>query len=78
MPLACLSRCAQSSSPLPCHLHRRRRSAVGAPWKVERVEMSASQVRVDVHLEHDAGAQFACPQCGVELSVYDHGEERAC
>jgi len=49
---------------------------IAPPWKVERVEMSVSQVRVDVHLVHEAGARFACPQCGVELSVYDHGDVR--
>src|SRR5579871_16519 len=49
---------------------------VTSPWTVERVEMSVHDVRVDVYLGHAAGARFACPECGVEHSVYDHGEER--
>ncbi|WP_422823028.1 transposase family protein [Variovorax humicola] len=38
--------------------------------------MSVPDVRVDVHLSHPSGARFACPQCGMQLSVYDHAEER--
>ena len=49
---------------------------VTSPWTVERVEMSVHDVRVDVHLCHTDGARFACPECGVELSVYDHAEAR--
>lgn len=47
------------------------------PWTVERVEMDIHQVRVDVHLAHAPGTRFACPECGSELSVYDHAGERS-
>jgi transposase len=49
---------------------------VTSPWTVERVEMSVHEVRVDVYLAHAEGARFACAECGVEHSVYDHAEER--
>jgi len=49
---------------------------VTSPWTVEKVEMSVHEVRVDVYLAHADGARFACPECGVEHSVYDHAEER--
>lgn len=49
---------------------------VTSPWTVEKVEMSVHEVRVDVYLAHAEGARFACPECGVEHSVYDHAEER--
>jgi transposase len=48
-----------------------------SPWKVARVELSLEQGRVDVWAEHPRGARWACPECGRELSTYDHGEERA-
>lgn len=47
-----------------------------APWTVERVEMALHEVRVDVHLVHEQGARFACPDCGAMLGVYDHADER--
>src|SRR5213593_252649 len=49
---------------------------VTTPWSVERVEMDVPHLRVDVYLEHASGARFMCPECGVELSVYDHTDER--
>lgn len=48
-----------------------------APWEVERVELSAEDGRVDVWVAHPARTRFACPDCGRELSVYDHSVERA-
>ena len=49
---------------------------VTTPWTVERVDMDVPHLRVDVHLAHALGVRFACPECGIELSVYDHTEER--
>jgi len=49
---------------------------VTPPWTVERVDMDVAHLRVDVHLVHASGARFACPECGAELGVYDHTEER--
>lgn len=47
-----------------------------APWTVERVELDMAQQHVEVHVGHAAGQRFACPECGKELSVYDHQAER--
>ncbi|MGB2919369.1 MAG: hypothetical protein WBC15_03890, partial [Mycobacterium sp.] len=41
------------------------------PWKVGRVELSATDGRVDVWVEHPGRTRFACPDCERELSVYD-------
>ena len=49
---------------------------VTPPWTGERVDMDVAHLRVDVHLVHAGGARFACPECGAELGVYDHTEER--
>jgi transposase len=50
---------------------------IETPWKVGRVELSATDGRVDVWVEHPARTRFACPDCDAVLSVYDHSEERA-
>ena len=47
------------------------------PWKVGRVELSATDGRVDVWVEHPARTRFACPDCDAVLSVFDHSAERA-
>lgn len=46
------------------------------PWTVERVELDTVKMHVEVHAGHAPKTRFACPQCGVELAVYDHGDER--
>ncbi len=43
------------------------------PWEVSSVEDG----RVDVWVEHPRRTRFLCPDCDVELAVYDHSEERA-
>jgi len=48
-----------------------------APWEVSRVELSVKDGRVDVWVEHPKRTRFLCPDCDVELAVYDHSEERA-
>jgi transposase len=48
-----------------------------APWEVSRVELSVDGGRVDVWAEHPKRTRFACPECGIELPVYDHAEERS-
>ena len=48
-----------------------------APWTVEGVELDVARQHVDVRVGHAAGQQFACPECGQELAVYDHLAERA-
>ena len=47
-----------------------------APWTVERVELDMAKQHVEVHVGHAPGQRFACPECGRELSVYDHLAER--
>lgn len=47
-----------------------------APWTVERVELDMAHQHVEVHVGHGPGHQFACPECGRELGVYDHLAER--
>jgi transposase len=46
------------------------------PWRVESVELSVQEKRVDVRLVHAEGQRWACPECGRELAGYDHAEER--
>jgi len=47
-----------------------------APWTVSEVRLAVDKQTVEVVAEHKAGARFACPECGRELAVYDHAEER--
>jgi transposase len=47
-----------------------------SPWEVNRVELSAEGGRIDVWVGHPKRTRFACPQCGIELSVYDQADER--
>jgi transposase len=49
---------------------------LNAPWAVERVELDMAKGRVEVYVGHAAGQRFACPECGQELAVYDHVDER--
>ena len=48
-----------------------------APWEVSQVELSVEDRRVDVWVQHPKRTRFLCPDCDVELAVYDHSEERA-
>lgn len=45
-------------------------------WHVKDVALSVETLKVLVHVEHAAGARFACSECGVEQAVYDHTQER--
>lgn len=47
-----------------------------APWEVSRVQLSAEGGRIDVWVDHPKRTRFPCPECQVEVSVYDHAEER--
>jgi transposase len=47
-----------------------------SPGEVSRVELSAEGGRIDVWVDHPKRTRFACPVCEVDLSVYDHAEER--
>ncbi len=48
-----------------------------SPWAVARVELSVKEQRVDVWAEHGDGHRWACSECGTDLPLYDHAEERA-
>jgi transposase len=50
---------------------------VEAPWRVEAVELSVSDQRVEVTVGHGRGVRFNCPECQKDLSVYDHSDKRA-
>jgi transposase len=50
---------------------------LAAPWTVARVQLSVTDVRVDVWVEHPPGCRFGCPECGAQLPVRDHAEERS-
>lgn len=46
------------------------------PWSVSRVELNVGTEHVDVWVEHEAAVRWPCPECGGELAVRDHAEER--
>jgi hypothetical protein len=37
---------------------------VREPWRVERVELKLADGEVHVHLAHEDGLKWACPECG--------------
>jgi transposase len=40
------------------------------------VQLNIKEGQVDVRLKHREGISWLCPECGKELSIYDHAEER--
>jgi len=46
------------------------------PGRVTKVELDSAAGRVDVWVEDRSGAQWSCPECGKQASVYDHSDER--
>ena len=46
------------------------------PWSVKRVELNVKERKVDIWVEHGAGAGWACPECGRSMGCYDHSAER--
>jgi transposase len=55
----------------------RRLLGIEAPWEVKSVDLSLACQRVDVVVGHGRGVRWRCPECGAELSTYDHAERRA-
>jgi len=49
---------------------------VREPWRVERVELKLADGEVHVHLGHEEGLRWACPECGEPSPLYDHQPER--
>jgi transposase len=48
-----------------------------SPWSVERVTVAPEKKRIDVRLTHRRRIPFPCPECGANLSVYDHTPSRS-
>jgi len=46
-----------------------------APWKVARVEFSATEKRLDIHLNFEPGSLFPCPNCQSLSKAYDTSED---
>src|SRR5438034_4915543 len=46
------------------------------PWTVRSVELKVAERRVDVWAGHAEGVRWPCPECGTELGLYDHADER--
>ena len=49
---------------------------IKSPWFVDNVELKIAEGQVDIHLAHQPGVLWACPECGKELTCRDHAEER--
>lgn len=47
------------------------------PWRVGEVKLDVQAQQVDLWLEHERSARWACPDCGEHCGVYDHSEERS-
>ena len=50
---------------------------LNTPWTVTRVELKVKEQRVEVWAGHAESARWPCPECAMEVAVYDHAEERA-
>jgi len=50
---------------------------LNTPWTVTRVELKVKEQRVEVWAGQAESARWPCPECGVEVALYDHTEERA-
>ena len=46
-------------------------------WTVEEVELSVTNKRVDIWVNHSSNESFSCPKCNKSYSVYDHVPERS-
>jgi transposase len=49
---------------------------IQSPWRVDRVELKVGDGEVHIHLVHEAGVQWSCPECGQPCPLYDHQPER--
>jgi transposase len=46
-----------------------------APWKVVKIEFSAAEKRLDIHIDFDPGSLFLCPNCQSLGKAYDTTED---
>jgi transposase len=49
---------------------------IRSPWRVREVELKLSEGEVHVHLEHEPGIEWPCPECGKPCALYDHQPQR--
>ena len=49
---------------------------IRSPWSVGRVELQLVDGEVHIHLAHEPGIQWPCPQCGTPSPLHDHQPER--
>lgn len=49
---------------------------LGDPWRVQRVELTVKDQRVDVYAEHVERPSWPCPECDAQCGLHDHEEER--
>lgn len=49
---------------------------IRSPWRVREVELKLTEGEVHVHLEHEPGIEWPCPECGKPCRLYDHQPER--
>lgn len=49
---------------------------LSAPWFVADVQLDVVAQQVDVFVEHPDETKFGCPECGSELTCYDHTPAR--
>lgn len=47
------------------------------PWRVDSVDLNVAGKGVDVHVAHDDGVRFACPECDQACTIYDHSASRS-
>lgn len=47
------------------------------PWQVDHVQVSSEEKKILVGISHRKGVRFPCPECGMQLPVYDHVGARA-
>ena len=46
------------------------------PWNVQQIDLDLEGGCVNLQLEHEPGTRWECPECGRELSCYDHSAQR--
>lgn len=47
-----------------------------SPWNVSDVKLDLDEGKVVIHVVHDKGIKWCCPECGMELVCRDHAATR--
>jgi transposase len=58
------------------HRHYGLLLGIKSPWEVQGVKLDMAGRRVEIRLEWGMGSTVACPECGQQCTVADHGPER--